>query len=145
MSATRILCLDVGDKRIGVALSDPLGILASPLTIIERRDEAVDIASIAGLVATHRAARVVVGLPVSLSGKISQQAEKVKAFADSLSAGIPVPLVFRDESLSTVTAQELLRQAGRKRKDRPKHDDAAAACVILQGYLDEEHVSEPPA
>jgi putative Holliday junction resolvase len=139
----RILCLDVGDKRIGIALSDPLEILASPLTIIERRDEETDIKSIIGLITAHKAGKLVVGLPVSLTGKISQQAEKVKAFTAGLAGSISVPLVFWDESLSTVTAQELLKHSSNRRKDKHKQDDAAAAAVILQSYLEENLPAQP--
>jgi putative Holliday junction resolvase len=142
VKVARILCLDVGDKRIGVALSDPLGILASPLTIIERRNHDADIAGITGLVTAYQAARVVVGLPLSLSGKISQQTGKVQVFAAELAAAMAVPLTFHNESLSTITAQELLKQRGRKHGHKIEHDDAAAACVILQSYLDENPVAQ---
>jgi putative Holliday junction resolvase len=139
----RILCLDIGDKRIGIALSDPLEILASPITIIERRDEETDIKSIVGLITSHNAGKLVVGLPVSLTGKISQQAEKVKAFTAKLAGSISVPLVFWDESLSTIMAQELLKHSGRKRKYKNQQDDAAAAAVILQSYLEKNLPAQP--
>jgi putative Holliday junction resolvase len=139
----RILCLDIGDKRIGIALSDPLEILASPHSIIERRDEETDIKSIVSFITGHKVGRLVVGLPVSLTGKISQQAEKVKAFTAKLAGSISVPLVFWDESLSTVTAQELLKHSSSRRKDKHKQDDAAAAAVILQSYLEENLPAQP--
>lgn len=133
----RILALDVGDRRIGVALSDPLGILASPLTIIERRDEAVDIAAIGALVSEHKVGRVIAGMPLSLAGESGMQAGKVKAFLDKLAPSLDVPLETRDERFSTLTARELMLEAGAKGKKRRKPDDAAAAAVILQSYLDE--------
>ena len=144
----RILCLDMGDKRIGTALSDPLEILASPLGIIERTDIDADIKCIIDLVAQHRAGRVVVGMPVSMSGNVSQQGQKVMAFVIGLTPLLSVPVVFWNEGLSTVTARELYRQGHtRKKQETPKHDDALAAAVILQEYLNEnrppESSSEP--
>lgn len=133
---TRSLGLDVGDRRIGVALSDPDGVLASPLTIIERRDEALDLASIVGLIKQYEAGWVIVGLPVSLDGRLGLQAEKVRVFTEKLRAAASVPVQYRDERLTTVAAGRLLRQAAGKKKKKTR-DDAAAAALILQGYLDE--------
>jgi len=130
----RVLALDIGDKRIGVALSDPLGILATPLTIIERRDEPADIGTILEIVDRNQVGQVIVGLPLSMDGTVGPQAEKVKAFTGELSHRTEVPVTFRDERLSTVSAKRLLHEAGRSWKTR---DDAAAAALILQGYLDE--------
>lgn len=132
----RTLGLDVGDKRIGVALSDPQGILASPLTIIDRHDEKADIEAISDIIRKNEVALVIVGLPRSMDGAIGKQAEKVTAFAEELRKRIGVPLEFRDERLSTVSAQRLMKEAGKPGKAR---DDAIAAALILQGYLDEEH------
>jgi putative Holliday junction resolvase len=141
----RILCLDVGDKRIGTALSDPLEILASPLGIIEREDYDTDFKHIMELIAQHKAGRVVVGMPVSLTGKVSEQARKVMAFTVGLVPRLSVPLVFWNEGLSTVTARELYRQGHtRKKQEMPKHDDALAAAVILQEYLNENRPPQTP-
>jgi putative Holliday junction resolvase len=142
----RILCLDIGDKRIGTALSDPLEILASPLGIIEREDYDTDFRCIVELVAQHKVGRVVVGMPVSLTGKISEQARKVMTFTVGLTPHLGVPLVFWNEGLSTVTARELYRQGhNRKNQEAPKHDDALAAAVILQEYLNDKRPPESPA
>lgn len=130
----RSLALDVGDKRIGVALSDPLGILASPLTIIDRADEIMDIAAIVAIIEQHQVGSVIVGLPLSLDGGLGSQAEKVRRFTEALRVSAAVPIEYRDERLSTVTARRLMRSAG---KDRKARDDAMAAMVILQSYLDE--------
>ncbi|RJO62132.1 MAG: Holliday junction resolvase RuvX [Dehalococcoidia bacterium] len=130
------MALDVGDSRIGVALSDPLEMLASPLTIIKRLNEASDLQSVANLVNEHKAGKLLVGLPLSLSGETGMQAEKVKAFASRLQAALSIPLEMVDERFSTVTAREYMSETGRK-KDRFKKDDAIAAAVILQSYLDE--------
>ncbi len=128
--------LDVGDRRIGVALSDSQGMLASPLTIISRRNETVDIESIIHIVSQNEVARIIVGLPRSMNGGLSKQAAKVEAFTRSLGKQTSVPIEFRDERLSSVSARRLMQDAGNK---RARHDDAIAAAIILQGYLDEKH------
>ena len=136
---TRSLGLDIGDKRVGVALSDPQGILASPLTIIHRQDEAADFEAVVNIISQHQVGRIIVGLPRSMDGTLGKQAEKVKAFVDRLISHIKVPLEFRDERLSTVSARRLMREAGAKKTRGKAYDDAAAAAVILQGYLDEKY------
>lgn len=134
VGVTRSLGLDVGDKRVGVALSDPLGLLASPLTIIARRDDETAIEAILELVKQHQVERIIVGLPRSLDGSLGKQAEKVTVFTQCLSERIRVPIEFRDERLTTVSARRLMQDA---RKKRATPDDAFAAAVILQAYLDE--------
>jgi putative Holliday junction resolvase len=133
----RSLGLDIGDKRIGVALSDPDGILASPLTIINRRDESQDIKAITDIISQQRVGRIIVGLPRSLDGSLGEQAEKVKAFTQKLASHIQVPLEYRDERLTTVMAERLGRAAGSKKTGRKARHDAQAAALILQGCLDE--------
>ena len=130
----RTLGLDIGDSWIGVALSDPQGILASPLTIIHRRDDPSDIGAITSIVSQHQVGRIIVGLPLSMNGSISQQAQKIKTFVRELSKHIEVPIEFRDERLSTVAAKRMMKTAGKTRQTRV---DAAAAALILQSYLDE--------
>jgi putative Holliday junction resolvase len=131
----RSLGLDIGDKRIGVALSDPQGILASPFTIINRSEETADVAAIVDIVKQKGVERIIVGLPRSMDGSIGEQAEKVKAFFEGLRKQTKVPAEFRDERLSTVSAKRLMRE-GKKGKGRVA-DDAVAAAIILQAYLDE--------
>ncbi len=138
----RVLALDVGDKRIGVALSDPNGVLASPLTILHRSDTESDIEAVRDIIASKGVMRVVVGMPLALDGGMGEQAEKVEGFVKLLRARLDIPLEVRDERLSTVTAQRLLREGGAKRGRRKGYDDAAAAAVILQGYLEECHEEE---
>jgi putative Holliday junction resolvase len=130
----RSLGLDIGDKRIGVALSDPYGILASPYTIIHRQHEPADVEALVGIIRQQEVTRVIVGLPRSMDGSLGEQAEKVKVFTEKLAAKIEVPVEFRDERLSTVSARRLMKEA---RVKGAKHDDANAAALILQGYLDE--------
>jgi len=120
-----------------VALSDSNGILASPLTIIDRRDERQDIEAIINLINQHQVEQIVVGLPLSMNGSIGKQAEKVKAFAERVSSQTQVPVEFRDERLTTVSAKRLMQTASGKKARRKARDDAVAAALILQGYLDE--------
>jgi len=131
---SRTLALDIGDRRIGVALSDPQGILASPLAIFERKDDQSDIPTILHLAHRNDVRCIIIGLPVSMDGTIGTQAEKVKAFAEELRNQTKIPVEFRDERLSTVSARRL-QQRGRKNK-KIRHD-AAAAAIVLQSYLDE--------
>jgi putative Holliday junction resolvase len=133
----RSLGLDIGDKRIGVALSDPGGILASPFTIVNRTDDRADVEAIINIVNQQGVKQIVVGLPRSMDGSIGGQAEKVKSFAQKLSSQTEVPLEFRDERLTTVSAKRLMQSAGRKKTDKKARDDAIAAALILQSYLDE--------
>ena len=133
------MALDVGDKRIGVALSDPGGILASPFTIIDRRDERLDIEAVVDIINQHQVGQIVVGLPRSMDGSIGRQAEKVKAFTQELSSHTDVPLEFRDERLTTVSARRLMQAAHGKKARKKGQDDAIAAAIILQGYLEEGH------
>jgi len=133
----RSLGLDIGDRRIGVALSDPDGILASPLTIIECSDEVLDIEATVNIINQHQVKQIVVGLPRSLSGSIGEQAEKVKAFVQRLCNHTDIPVEFRDERFTTVAAKRLMRAANPKKARRKTRDDAVAAALILQGYLDE--------
>ena len=134
---TRSLGLDIGDKRIGVALSDPEGILASPFTIISVEDDRTAIAAIIDIVDRRQVKQIVVGLPRSMNGSLGRQAEKVKTFTRKLCSRTEVPVVFRDERLTTVSARRLMRAVNTKRTKKKARDDAIAAALILQGYLDE--------
>jgi putative Holliday junction resolvase len=142
----RSLGLDIGDKRTGVALSDPLGILASPLLVFERKDEAADIEYILGMAEQYQVERIIVGLPRSMNGTLGIQAEKVKSFTEKLKQKSPVPVEYRDERLTTVAAKYMIEEAGGKRSGKHKKGeyDAAAAAVILQSYLNEARPLEFP-
>jgi putative Holliday junction resolvase len=134
----RSLGLDVGDRRIGVALSDPEGILASALTVVERREDSLAIKAIVDIIDQKQVEQIVVGLPRSLDGSLGRQVDKVKEFTRRLGRYTKVPVVFRDERLTTVMAQRLRRLSGGR---KGRGDDAQAAALILQSYLDE---SRPP-
>jgi len=129
--------VDVGDVRIGVAVSDPDGMLATPLETVAAGREAM--ARLAEIVAEHEALECVVGLPLSLSGREGPAAVKVRAFAGGLRDAIaPVPVRLVDERMSTMTADGQLRESGRSGAGKRAIIDQAAATVILQAALDAE-------
>jgi putative Holliday junction resolvase len=131
------LGIDPGDARIGVARSDPSAFLATPVETVARGEG--DLARIAALVAEEEAVLVYVGLPKSLSGREGPAAGKVREFARALADQLaPVPVRLYDERLSTVSAEAVLRQQGRKGSKRRAVVDQAAAVIILQGALDTE-------
>jgi len=133
----RLLALDVGDVRIGVAVSDETRTLASGLTTLRSKGPRQDVRQVAALVREQQAAEVVVGLPLRLDGSAGPQAEKVMAFVERLRRAVPVPVTTRDERLSSVAASERLAEAGVRGSARKQKLDQAAACLILQELLDE--------
>jgi putative Holliday junction resolvase len=129
----RILGLDVGERRIGLAISSPEGRLAVPLRILERVKEPADIEAIAEVARAEEASAIVVGYPLSLDGSVGRQARRVEAFARRLQKAIGLPLELWDERLTSVQAERSL--AGHR--SRGPVDDVAAA-IILQAYLDRQ-------
>lgn len=130
-----LLGLDVGDKRIGVALSDPTGMLATPLIVYHRRDTVTDVQYVVDLARDHDVVGVVMGLPKNMNGTEGPQAEKTREFATAVSAaGIPVH--FWDERLSTVEATRRMVGQRPKRRGPQRHVDSEAAAIILETYLD---------
>ena len=146
----RAMGLDVGDKKIGVALSDPSQVLATPLKTIFRVNDDAAIEEIIGLAKKHNISKFVVGLPYSLSGAIGKQAEKVLLFSKQIAQATDVEIIMQDERLTSVSANQKLREAGKKGSKLKNEMDAAAATVILQAYLDEVKLNgeiaqlEPP-
>ena len=138
----RVLGIDVGDRRIGLALSDSGGILASPLTIIEHTTETGDIEAILKIAKEREAERIIVGLPRLMNGDIGPQAQKVQVFAEAIRANTQIPIEYRDERLTTVTAQRLHQESGTKKRNRVIRYDAMAAAVILQDYLEEQAINK---
>ncbi len=131
----RILCLDVGDKRIGIAMSDEMRLIATPHSVYSRVGYTPDCKHILNLYRQNKCDLVVSGLPKNMDGSIGFQAEKVMAFCEKLKeAGMEV--VFQDERLSTVSAHDALIEGGMRRDDRKGTVDKVAAAVILQQYLD---------
>lgn len=131
-----MLGLDIGRKRIGVALSDEAGITAQPFKVIKRVSLAKDIEEIAVLVSENSVERIVAGLPLNMNGTPSETTEFVLKFLEKLKAACPVPVVTWDERLSTVAVERLLIEGDISRERRREVIDKMAASYILQGYLD---------
>lgn len=130
------MALDVGEKTIGVALSDELGIVASPLVTVRRRgSEKADLREVARLVEEHGVSKVVVGIPLMLSGAEAVQAGKARGFAAKLARRVRVPIEMWDERLTTVEAERALIEAGETREQRGRSVDKVAAALILRSYL----------
>ena len=120
-----------------MALSDEGGILATPLTIIDRQDDNQDIEAIISIIEQHQVKQIVAGWPRSMDGSAGKQTEKVAGFVQKLRRYTEVPVEFRDERLTTVSAKRLMQAARTKKSKKKVRDDAVAAALILQGYLDE--------
>ncbi|MBW3574308.1 MAG: Holliday junction resolvase RuvX [Actinobacteria bacterium] len=135
----RVVGIDLGSRRIGVAVSDSSGTLASPYTVIQRgAHHGADHDAIAAVVSETAAERVVVGLPLALNGRVETAARLVLDEVDELSEALPVPVECHDERLTTVSAERSLRSAGRGGVARRRVIDQVAAAVLLQSWLDRE-------
>jgi putative Holliday junction resolvase len=141
-SVPRTLALDIGDRRIGVAISDPLGYTAQPLVTIHRKNLPADLKSIARLVRKHEVAAIVIGNPLHMSGEPSPQAIRTQSFAEALRAQHPgMPIHLLDERLTTAQAHHLLDQSGHARRnastrrERSAIVDQVAAVLILEAFL----------
>lgn len=132
----RTLGLDVGDKRIGVAVSDPMGWTAQPLTVIERVGVAKDVAALRAATKDLEVDRVVAGLPLGMDGTEGTQAARVRRFCEALAAATGLEVVYQDERLTTVQSERLLESAGVRRERRRDVVDKMAAALILQSWLD---------
>ena len=132
----RLLGLDIGEVRIGVAISDELGSIASPLAMIPRRADVV--AELKKLIVKYMPSRLVVGLPVGLSGREGPQAQATREFAEELASALALPVEYYDERMSSSIAEQTLISQGTRREKRKQQIDAMAAAVILQGYLDNQ-------
>ena len=128
--------LDVGGRRIGVAVSDETRLIATPVQFVERGPG--DRAVFAGLNARYAIGRIVAGLPTGMSGREGPQSADVRAYADRLATDLDLPMDYWDERLSTAIAERTLIAGGTSRVDRRTRVDAVAAAVILQGFLDHE-------
>jgi putative Holliday junction resolvase len=140
----RFLGLDIGNRRIGVAVSDELGLTAQPVLTLERRSSRrEDLRSLARLCRRFRAVGIVVGNPVHLSGETSPQAIKTQAFAAELGTLTGLPIHLWDERLTSHEAHQILYEAGHARQEHRKVVDQVAATLILQGFLDRKAASSP--
>jgi len=140
----RVLGIDLGEKTIGVAISDAIWCVATPLQVIRRTNRNVDIASILSLANQHHAIGIIVGLPVNMNGSYGPQAEKMREFARHISELSQMLVVLWDERLSTVAVNRTLLDADMSRKRRREVVDKLAATYILQGALDRLRTIEPP-
>jgi len=136
VSLMRVLGLDVGQRRIGVALSDSLRLTAQPLMVLECRGTTTDLDALAALVVPHQVETIVVGLPLTMRGEHGPQAKRAASFADALRRHVSVPVELVDERLTTVQAERALLATGASRRKRKHVIDQVAAQLILQQYLD---------
>lgn len=132
----RVLAVDPGDQRIGLAVSDPSGTIANPLRVIQHVARNVDAALIAQIAGEEGAVRIIVGLPLDDEGRFGPRARKAERLAEAIRQQSKLPIELWDESLSTREAVEARRQMGARRERRSGHLDELAATVLLQSYLD---------
>jgi putative holliday junction resolvase len=135
----RVLSVDYGERRVGIAISDPTATIAQPLTVITRRaGKRAPVQAIADLAAEHAVAHIVVGLPLSLSGDENEWTREVREFGEKLAQRTGVGVSFADERLTSVVAERAVRSLGLRRHEREQKErvDAAAAILILQAHLD---------
>jgi putative Holliday junction resolvase len=134
----RILGLDVGEKRIGVAVSDPLGLTAQGLGVLIRKDRDSDLARLREMIRDYRVEKIVVGVPRHLDGRLGKQAQEILDLAGALGKALAAEVVSWDERLTTREAERVLIQADLSRRRRRQVVDQVAAVLILQGYLDSQ-------
>jgi putative Holliday junction resolvase len=139
-SIRRVLALDVGFRRIGIAISDPLGITAQGLKTLQRQNKRTDFDYLANLISQYAVAEIVVGFPLRMSGAEGVQAEKMTRFADELRKRLQIPVHLWDERLTSAEANRLLRETEMSIKRRSEVVDQMAAVLILQSWL--EHRSQ---
>jgi putative Holliday junction resolvase len=132
----RVLAIDFGLKRLGIAVSDPLGIIAQGLETIERKNLTTDLAAIAARVEDYSATEVVLGYPLSKNGTENEMSRRVAEFAEKLRQRVSCEVKLWDERLTSAEADRMLRASGIGREKRQRAVDRVAATLILQGYLD---------
>jgi len=136
MMGQRIAALDVGDKRIGVAVSDALELTAQPLVVLERVSLVRDVSAVTEMLASRDVACVVVGLPLESDGKEGKQSARARQFGDALAAASGLQVVYQDERMTTLQSERILVESGMRRERRRSVIDKMAAALILQSYLD---------
>jgi putative Holliday junction resolvase len=132
----RILAIDPGSVRLGLALSDPSGTIAQPLSVITRRSEAEDLKAIDELARKYSVELILVGLPRMMDGRLEAAARDAQAFGERLGRATGRPVAYWDERLTTVAAERYLIEQGKRRDKRRQEVDRMAATLLLQGYLD---------
>lgn len=141
----RVLALDVGSRRIGVAVSDPLGITAQGLDTIQRQNKRKDWEALGAVLKEYEVSEIVVGLPLRLSGAEGTQSEKMRVFADELHAQFGLPVHLWDERWTSTEANRLLRETNLSIEKRGKAVDRMAATLILQAWLEARSSASPRA
>lgn len=132
----RVLAIDPGTVRLGLAVSDPSKIIAQPLTVLVRRSEAEDLRELAKLVEQHEVDEIVIGLPRTMDGKLEAAAKEAQDFGQRIENATGRPVAYWDERLTTVAAERYLIEQGKRRSRRRQEVDRMAATLMLQGYLD---------
>lgn len=132
----RILGIDMGSKRIGVAVSDELGITAHAVTTIKRNNKKEDLAAVCALIEEYGVQEVVIGFPKHLDGRPSEEASSYVAFGEKIHEMTGIPVSYWDERLTTIEAERALLEADVRRRRRKQVIDRVAACLILENYLD---------
>jgi len=135
MENKRVIALDIGTKKIGIAMSDIMGIIASPYESYNRQSLNADLLYLIDLIKKHDVVKVICGLPVSLDGSMNKQAEYTKVFCEKLKEKINIPLEYVDERFTTKTAKDALIEFDVNRQKRKEVIDKVAASIILQNYL----------
>ena len=136
--AGRVLGLDVGSRRIGIAVSDPLGITAQGLETLQRRNKRHDLAALESVIREYSVREIVVGLPLRMSGAEGTQSEKMQGFAEDLRKRFRLPVHLWDERLTSAEANRLLRETELSIEKRAKAVDRMAAVLILQGWMEKQ-------
>lgn len=133
----RLLGLDIGNKTIGVSVSDPLGITAQGVTTIKRASKVEDVEALKALIEKYDVEKLIVGLPKNMNNTLGFQAKRTMNYADYLKEALNMEIVYVDERLTTSGAEAVLIEGGVRRENRKKHVDKLAATLILQMYLDQ--------
>jgi putative pre-16S rRNA nuclease len=136
MNQGRVLALDLGKRRIGLALSDELGLTAQGLKTLERTNIRADLAQLSETIAAHNVSRILIGNPMHMNGREGRQAEHAREFGARLQTATGLPVEYWDERLTTVEAQRVLRASGISIEKRAKAVDRLAAVILLESYLD---------
>jgi putative Holliday junction resolvase len=137
----RTLGLDIGEKRIGVAVSDPSGSVATPLSVLDAREVAADIAALRRIVEAYEVQRLVVGLPLTMAGDEGPQAREVKRIASEISEHLGMAVAYQDERLTSSAAERAMSETGASSRARRGRVDMVAATLLLQAYLDAQDAS----
>jgi len=132
----RILAIDPGTVRLGLALSDPSGTIAQPLSVLARRSETEDLKALTELVERHEVGMIVIGLPRLMDGRLDTAAQQAQAFGALVAQATGRPVAYWDERLTSVAAERYLIEQGKRRSKRRQEIDRMAATLLLQGYLD---------